>query len=376
MIGPAMDAASQRLYTAVDSYPLFPERNPAAAAAALAAIDEALAAGADPMALDVNQRPIAFSAAALTGGPAPLARLLDGGLALDVTCNDGTLLHRAAEFGRVATMEMLIARGLPHDVRDPFGRTPLMAARAWKHGQDALPLLLRLAQTAATPAVADGDDDRDLFSADVHRALARLGRRDRLFRHLDRPALAQLVNAFFADGDPASTVDLLSMLAEHDSEPILAAALALARVTRATPMRLRVDNVTEDLVILGDLDVTGDVDATRLVVTGNLRVGGRVANYHGAVIAVGGNLRAKAIWTEGPFVVRGDVRAVQAVWGNDNDYGICIGGALTAPVLVLTDHTYTAKHTTARRYNAVARIPARDRALLRRAFGDVPQLAA
>src|SRR5678815_4123695 len=116
-----VNIASQRLYDAVWSFDPDDKK-------AVAAIKAALGAGAAPMAEVRNGRPIAFAAASVES-PVPLKLMLEHGLDLDVRCGDGTLLHRAAAFGRVDVIEFLLKRGLPVDIEDERGRTPLDAAR-------------------------------------------------------------------------------------------------------------------------------------------------------------------------------------------------------------------------------------------------------
>ena len=52
-----------------------------------------------------------------------------------------TLLHLAAEYGRAALLPELVGRGLEVDVRNDYGRTPLMLACRKGHESTALALI-------------------------------------------------------------------------------------------------------------------------------------------------------------------------------------------------------------------------------------------
>ena len=360
-----MDAVSKQLYDAVWR---FDEED------GVAEIAAALAAGGDPMAIDQNGRPIAFMAACADTA-APLELLLEHGLDLNVRSGDGTLLHRAAAFGRVPIVKMLLARGLAVDSKDANGRTPLDCARAWKHGADAVPLLTKL--TKATQKAKGGraaEPGGDLHLADVTQAMKRLGKSDPLLRGVTQKRLTELVRAFFLALDPRLTITFLKELAGQDNEAYVAAALLLSSASRAKPTKLRLATLDGPLWHVGDVEITGDANAGVLVVTGNLKVTGKLSNYEGCVIGVGGNLTAKAIWSEGPFVVLGNVSAASAICGAYNDYGMRIGGTLTSPILVLDDHSLVAKRIAAQRYSGFSKIGAKDRAALTKALGPIGAL--
>ncbi|CAN5710157.1 hypothetical protein BH11MYX2_BH11MYX2_00330 [soil metagenome] len=335
------------------------------------ALTKALAAGGDPMAKDVNGRPIAFMAASKQS-PLVLAFLLDNGLAIDVQCADGTLLHRAASFGCVETVNMLLARGMAVDTRDQAGRTPLDAAQAWKHGKDAVPLLTKL--TKAVQKAQGGrkpEPDGDLHRADVTAALTTLTKTDPMLRHLTQKDLKALVAAFFLELDPRVTPTFLKLMAEQDNEPLIAAGLLLAKVSRAKPTTLKLKKLDDALFHVGDVEIGGDANARLLVATGNIRVKGKLTNYEGCVVAAGGSVDAAAIWSEGPLVVLGNLTATKAIVGSYNEYGIRVGGTVKAPILALDNHSFSANKVQARRYDSFAKVPAKDRAALIKALGPI-----
>jgi hypothetical protein len=283
-----------------------------------------------------------------------------------VRCGDGTLLHRAAAFGRVDNIQLLLKRGLPVDIEDAQGRTPLDAARAWKHGADAVPLLTKLTKAALKKSGGrKAEPGGDLFMADVKAALKKL--KDK--------RVARLVDGFFATKNPRSTVAFLEEFARQDDEAMIGVGLELARATKAPATKHKVAKLAHETVHVGDLEVTGDADAKILVVTGNPTVKGKLTNYEGCVIAVGGDLTADAIWSEGPFVVHGDVTVKKAVWATYNDYAMQIGGTLKVPLLAVIDHKLTAKRVSGKRYDTIAKMSKPHRTAFLKALGPIRALA-
>ena len=352
-----MNTVSQRLYDAVWSFDPDDKK-------AVAAIKSALAAGADPMAEDINGRPIAFAAASASS-PIPLKLLLDHGLDVNVKCNDGTLLHRAAAFGRVDIIQLLLKKGIPVDVEDEAGQTPLDAARAWKHGADAVPLLTKLTKAALKKSGGrKAEANGDLFMADV---------KDKLKKVKDK-RVPKLVDGFFATKNPRSTAAFLEEFASQDNEDLIAAGLTLATATKAAPTKRKVDKLSNPAIHIGDLEVTGDADAKILVVTGNLTVKGKLTNYEGCVVAVGGDVTADAIWSEGPFVVHGNVTVKKAAWAAYNDYAMRIAGTLKTPLLAVIDHSFTAKRVSGKRYDDVAKMSKVHRNAFIKALGPIRAL--
>ena len=352
-----MNLVSQRLYDAVWSFDPRDKK-------AIAAIKTALAGGADPMAEDVNGRPIAFAAASVDS-PIPLKLLLDHGLDVNVRCGDGTLLHRAAAFGRVQNIQLLLKRGIPIDVEDDSGRTPLDAARAWKHGADAIPLLTKLSRAAVKKSGGRKvDQSGDLFMADVKAAMTKIK---------DKRA-ARIVDAFFLVKNPRSTAAFLDELARQDDEALISIGLTLAKATKANPAKRKVTKLANPMIHVGDLEVAGDADARILVVTGNVTVKGKLTNYEGRVIAVGGDLIADAIWSEGPFVVHGDVTVKKAVWASFNDYAMHIAGTLRVPLLAVINHPFTAKRVIGKRYDSIAKMSKPHRKAFVTALGPIRAL--
>ena len=298
----------------------------------------ALAAGADwRPTIGPGNRDAAFSAA-VCAGREPLEVLLALGVPLDhAHPGDGMLIHRAASFGAVDVIRMLVERGVAPDVRDACLLTPLAHARSSRHGERAVPMLIELMRAhgcTAGPAVRGDDLLRDVAFAALPP---------------DAPAvLARTLEAFFTERLGGKAVDLLELLAEQRDEAALAAGIALiARASTAKPKTKHVQGTKTgkpkrlELVHHGDLELTGVFHVATLVVTGNLRVAGTLSNHEGCIVCVGGCLQAHAVWSEGPFWVGGNAQVRDAFAGAYNDYRATIVGELATPVLIQLDHAFT-----------------------------------
>lgn len=360
--------STQLLFAALNDYPMF--REPATAAeadACLAKMASALAAGANwQEKLGPGERDAALTAATCSD-ERPVELLLAHGVPLDHQAgNDGTMLHRAASFGCVRVVECLLARGLAFDVKSAAGKTPLAEARAWKHGRAAVPLLMKLTAAAKKKnptRLANGQPDArgDLEKAAVLRAL-RLSKEPAAALRVLRRA----TTAFFADSASKTVAAYLAEIGGQDDETLLPAALAAAAAAASRPpTELTVESV-DSLVHVGDLIVTGDCEPRALFVTGNLTVAGRLANYEGRQVCVGGDLTADVVWTEGPLFVGGDASVKKGFVGSDNDYSAVVRGVLTTPVLVSDQHTIKAKKKICtRQFTDWEEVPAATQALLR-----------
>ncbi len=354
--------ATTELFQAIADYPFFgAEKDPEKARAALTRMKSALSGGANWKALlGPGQRDAAFSAATC-GDERPLALLFEFGVPFDHSLpNQGTLLHRAASFGRVAIIEFLLARGIPVDVKSASGRTPLAEARAWKHGRAAVPLLTRLTKAAARAKPAEASTG-DLSKQAIAEALRTMT--------IARPIAKRLrvaIAATLAGRGAIESEQLLLELARQEDDAVLAAAIQLVRhASTAPPKRRTLRSLDDELIHHGDLVIDRSADARILVVTGSLTVKGRLTNFEGCVIAVGGALRTGGLITEGPLLVGGDLTAKVIVAGT-NDYAMTVAGTVTAEVVLIEDRhvTHVKRWKTGTKVTAAERLaPAARRAV-------------
>lgn len=362
------NTATKELLEALKGYPSV-SWNEAKASKNLPRIKNAIAAGADwTTPTGSAGYDIPFSAAGRFDEK-PLELLLDAGVPVDHTRNGDTLLHWAAQFGRTNVIEMLVKRGAPVTARNSKGKTPLDVARSSPFGKEAVPLLTELTRAArqASPKKPVAVEGADLTEEAMIAAVAALPKRS--LKPEIRSELEQHVKAAFLAG-PAIRVDqFLRDLADTEDMVLLAAGmLAATKATTRAPESVEQDGAENVVrVHVGDLTVKGDCDANSLVVTGNLTVKGRLTNWEGRQICVGGTLIAKTVVNEGPMWVGGELHATKGMFSFGNDYGTIVKGALITPVLIQEDHPIKAKEVRAeQRYRKPSAIPKEDRARLAR----------
>lgn len=358
--GQTMDAATEELFSALHDYTYC--RSATATTECLAKMERALTAGADwRAALGPGARDAAMYAA-LQPDSRPVELMLRRGIPLEHFDDFGySLLHHAAHFGRLEVVRFLIEAGLPFDLKARDGKTtPLAKARSWKHGQEAVAYLRELtSQKQAAGKLAARGAGRSSVSATGFCAETLLAALQKIRSAALRAALTEFALAFFAEEGDQHARDFLLGVANQDNEALLAPALAATARLCTGEACSRPGLEIEELVHIGDLTLSGHCVPRILLVTGNLAVTGRLANYEGCIVAAGGNISAEAIWSEGPFVAGGHVTTRNGFVGSGNDYKTSIGGTLVAPVLVKENHVIRAKTTEAGQlYDKWEKVPA------------------
>lgn len=301
------------------------------------AMKQALAKGANWKApFGPGDRDAAYTAATCKSA-GPLEVLLEHGVPLlyeRAGRFDGMLIHRAAAFSCNAVIEMLVKRGVAPDQRDAQTRTPLSHARAWKHGRRAVPLLIDLSVKAGAKS-APAKKAHDLRPDAVNAALKTM-KADRRLRDVVRAAFIEVAGT--------TSKDFLELLAEHDDGDLLFAGVQVVKAaSTATPKaKTKKGGKRMRWVHHGDAVIEGNCEAVSLVVTGSLEVKGRLDNFEGGIVCVGGDLKVDSAWSEGPLNVGGDLTATKIFAGSYNDYATTVGGRLRTPVLFEDNHTIRA----------------------------------
>jgi hypothetical protein len=195
----------------------------------------------------------------------------------------------------------------------------------------------------------------------VNAALAELDLDDRTLGRL-----REVVTATFIEVAGATSNDFLALLAEHDDGALLAAGVQVVRrASTATPKtKSKKGSRRVRWVHHGDAVIEGDCEAVSLVVTGTLEVKGRLDNFEGGIVCVGGDLRVESAWSEGPLDVGGDLHARRIFAGSTNDYATTVGGRLVTPLLLQEGHAIAARLEVGTHLHARAEVPAELRAVL------------
>ncbi|UJB17704.1 MULTISPECIES: ankyrin repeat domain-containing protein [Lysobacter] len=263
----------------------------------------------------------------LPGTAIYLDALFAAGLDPNATMRDGhPLLHYAVEKGDTVAVQAYLAAGA-----DPLREVGNDNALDYANSVAVKKLL----EDATRPRAAPAD------VAQLHAGAKRLN-----------PAEADFCAGLYGD----SAGDFDATLAELQRTPpqswndalggalsqrapwhhlLLARSLALAGVRQppcGTPGR-------EPMWVCGDLHINGPLELSHpLVVTGDLTVDGPILDCDESLLVVAGSLKARALITEGALLVGGDCELGEFLWGDYNDQQLIVRGALSVPLLVLSDH--------------------------------------
>lgn len=322
-------------------------------------IDALVAAGADPDARTKdNSREAPIHVAARYGGPRAIEALARAGADLDAasdracspfidatpesiealaragadpnTGKHGTALHYAASFSQGPQVEALLRAGADPTRKNHEGKTAIQVALA--EGDPALAKRMMAAAGAGKPP-------RGL---DVKPLLVRLKK--------DRKAILQ--GSFF---EGKSTRDLERILeaiglsgyaswdeaAEAFRMVLPWNALAFVKLVRdVLPREERPAPYEKGArLVLGDLVVDGDLQVfDPLLVTGDLVVKGELSDAAPqSLVAVGGSIRARSLFTEGEIIVGGGVAVDEVIWAIGNDHSLRAGD-IEARVFIEDQH--------------------------------------
>ena len=131
----------------------------------------------------------------------------------------------------------------------------------------------------------------------------------------------------------------LEILRPHE---LLALTLLLREaVEPSAPNRLGRKDFGRSRIVLGDALIAGDGlfgAGANCVITGDLKIGGRLANDETTRIAVGGNLRAEVIETEGDLWIGGDAIATTSAKAEYEAGSFVVVGTLKTPRFTQKDH--------------------------------------
>ncbi|WP_338866575.1 ankyrin repeat domain-containing protein [Myxococcus stipitatus] len=260
-----------------------------------------------------------------------------------VTAYD-TPLHRAAEFGADRVVRFLIEQGLDPRGLTSGGVSVLSRARSSRHSREVPALLVELllptkSQRPPPPKKAKGLSEEKVvgyLSGDAPSGV-RPGSWSKLRELMD----AVYVETHFVtlDGFYAGIEEQSSM-----NPDLVFAGIGLIHATLAeAPKAKSVKKVAKGRYVHhGDLEVTGNLSVGSMMVTGNLTVQGKVDNFEGASLFVGGDFKCASFHSEGPVIIGGNLEA-ELVKVLGNDYGLEVRGTLRAGKLVVDDkHVVTA----------------------------------
>ncbi|AGC45158.1 hypothetical protein MYSTI_03852 [Myxococcus stipitatus DSM 14675] len=270
--------------------------------------------------------------------------LMEYGADIRAAVGYDTPLHRAAEFGADRVVRFLVEQGLDPRGLSPGGASVLSRARSSRHSREVPALLVEMllptkSQRPPPPKKAKGLSEEKVvgyLSGEVPSGV----------KPWSWAKLRGLMDAVFVETHFVTLKDFHAGIEEQSAmnPDLVFAGIGLVQATLAeAPKAKSVKKVAkESYVHHGDLEVTGNLSVVSMMVTGNLTVKGKVDNFVGAGLFVGGDFKCESFLSEGPVIIGGSLDA-ELVRVRGNDYGLEVRGTLQARKLVVEHkHVVTA----------------------------------
>jgi hypothetical protein len=239
------------------------------------------------------------------------------------TIRGETLLAIAARADGAEAVRLLVAAGGKPDRKNRRGKRE--SARQIAAARRRGPVLAALGGETTAPAPSE----RAAALARTLRAAA---------KKLTPAKVRGMASNFgMTKPDPAEILERSLAKFPERPEDILADVASEPVFDRFVVARLLRDAGLGRDVRLTGLHILADSDLT---VSGDLVVEGVLVDELGkAAVVVAGDLDAHVVVTEADMLVGGELRARDFVWGNYSDGTLAVAGAVTTPLLVLTNHT-------------------------------------
>ncbi|WP_342381740.1 ankyrin repeat domain-containing protein [Myxococcus stipitatus] len=255
-----------------------------------------------------------------------------------------TPLHRAAEFGADRVVRFLIEQGLDPRGLSPGGASVLSRARSSRHSREVPALLVELLLPTKSLRPPPPKKAKGLSEEKVVGYLA--GDAPTGVKPWSWSKLRALMDAVYVEAHFVTLNEFYAGIEEQSAmnPDLVFAGIGLVRAALAeAPKAKSVKKVAKgSYVHHGDLEVTGNLSVGSMMVTGNLTVKGKVDNFVGAALFVGGDFKCERFVSEGPVIIGGGLEA-DLVEVSGNDYGLEVRGTLRARKLVVNDrHVVTA----------------------------------
>lgn len=284
-----------------------------------------------------NHTPLAV---AVTQNNVELIQLLmEHGADIHAPMGYDTPLHRAAEFGADRVVRFLIEKGMDPRGKTPGGRSVLSAARSSRHSKNVVPLLVELLKKTKSERPPPPKKLKELSEENVTRYLA--GAAPEALDARDWEELQAFMESVFVEEHSVTIDQLYENIEEHGGmrpHLVFACIGLIQKVSTREPKLKTVKKVSKNVYVHhGDLEVDGNLNVGSLMVTGRLTVKGSAANRQGRQLFVGGDFECDTLYTEGPVVIGGDLRA-RAVDAYYNDYSLEVRGVLKADTLTVERH--------------------------------------
>ena len=249
-----------------------------------------------------------------------------------------TPLHRAAEFGALRVVKFLIEeKGLSPRRKQPGEYSVLSSARESSFSGAVLPYLIEVLKKTKSERLPPPKKMFELTEENMLKWLPQIP----IPVH-SKEKLYDIVDSLFVE-DYSTTVSYFYTTIERQVPELVFACIALIKnAITSAPKDKTVKKIPgQSYVHHGNLVVTENLKVRSLMVTGNLIVKGNVSNVQGCALFVGGDFECENMYTEGPVVIGGNLKAkkVEAFY---NDYALEVKQTLQADTLIIDHHVVIA----------------------------------
>ena len=302
---------------------------------ALTAIKELIDSGVD---LNFKQKTVLARAVA-----ADNIELLDMLIAagFPITEENGRgLMYFAAEDGAERVVRYLIEeKGVNPRKRSPSDFSVFAVARSSRNSRDVLPYLLSVMLKTKSERLPPPKKLQELTEENMLKWLPQVS----LPAHSNKK-LHDIVESLFVEEYSVKLSDFYEMIEAQTPEIIFVSIALITNAIKLAPTDKAVKSISKQPhVHHGNLEVTGNLKIRSLMVTGNLTVKGHASNVQGCQLFVGGDLACETMYTEGPVIIGGNLKAGK-VDTYYNDYALEVKQTLQADALVIDHHQVIAGH--------------------------------
>lgn len=245
-----------------------------------------------------------------------------------------TPLHRAAAFGSLRVVKFLIEeKGINPRRTTPGEYSVLSSARESSFSGAVLPYLIEVMKKTKSERLPAPKKVYELTEENLLKWLPLVP----IPVH-SKEKLYDIVDSLFVE-DYSTTISYFYRTIERQLPELVFACIALiTNATTSEPKDKVVKKISGDSYVHhGNLVVTENLKVRSLMVTGNLTVKGNASNVQGCALFVGGDFECENMYTEGPVVIGGNLKAkkIEAFY---NDYALEVKQTLQADTLIIDHH--------------------------------------
>jgi len=248
-------------------------------------------------------------------------------------------LHRAAEFGADRVVKFLIEEKGLNPRASKTNNPVLSVASSSPFSRNVVPYLVEVMKKTMSERLPAPKKLEALTEVNMLKWLPQISIPARYSEKLH-----SIVESLFIEGHSVPLPYFYETIESQDPELVFACIPLITQAITTEPKDKVIKKVSgNSYVHHGNLEVTDSIKIKSLLVTGNLTVKGKASNVQGCRLFVGGNFECESMYTEGPVVIGGNLKAreVEAYY---NDYALDVKQTLQADKLIIDRHQVTAGH--------------------------------